>query len=411
MVYNGGPDYDVMVKESAQPVRRLKLDRRTEKFEQGGGRRGEQFATRVEGDSLRIVSPQIQGVRSSTPRKAARRIEQSTVNRGWQGAGDHAEVDRLRAKIRSEAKPPADMPPKPKFERVAEKPVRAEGGSPGTAKAVKRATKSARSPEETAGDDPTKPTVPDTGATADQPVKGGNKAMRKAAERNGPRGPGEPDSSIVTPSEDPTKKSNARRRENAKPGTAKENGSKRGAQSEVNASNAAEKSPSPTDAPTPSLPGEAQPVVPEAVPAAPLDRPSITRDDAGDLNRRRRGAAPKEAPITPTGRRGVRPSPAPGVDSPQPGRDTLDAPGASAPRTQRPDTGADRPRRNRGETPPENGRRSQGEAQSPRGDGSGANRPPLQVPEAKPAGATPTRPKAGDQRRKRLDGEGELDGR
>src|SRR4051794_2013763 len=56
VVYNEGPQYEVIARESAQPIRRLKLERR-EEFE-GDPRtlRAEQLRPRVEGGSLRVLA-------------------------------------------------------------------------------------------------------------------------------------------------------------------------------------------------------------------------------------------------------------------------------------------------------------------------------------------------------------------
>lgn len=102
VVYNGGPQYDVISRESAQPIRRLKLDRR-ERFE-GGVRsaRAEQLRSRVEGDTLRVSAPAINQREATAPPKVARKVEKGRINRGWKNAGAPEEVEKVRNKIKRE---------------------------------------------------------------------------------------------------------------------------------------------------------------------------------------------------------------------------------------------------------------------------------------------------------------------
>jgi|GEM_PF-595261 len=102
VVYNGGPRYDEISRESAQPVRRLKLDRR-EQFE-GGIRtaRAEQLRSRVDGDTLRVAAPAINEKVENAPKKVGRKFEKEKVNRGWKNAGDAEEVEKARNKIKNE---------------------------------------------------------------------------------------------------------------------------------------------------------------------------------------------------------------------------------------------------------------------------------------------------------------------
>lgn len=102
VVYNGGPQYDVISRESAQPIRRLKLDRR-ERFD-GGVRsaRAEQLRSRVDGDTLRVSAPAFNQQVATAPPKVARKVEKGRVNRGWKNAGAPEEVEKVRNKIKRE---------------------------------------------------------------------------------------------------------------------------------------------------------------------------------------------------------------------------------------------------------------------------------------------------------------------
>lgn len=125
-VYNEGPRYEDISRESAEPIRRLKLDRRVEIEGDRSSFRGEQMRSRVEGDSLRVFAPGIDARTEAPPRKLAAKIEKVEVNRGWKDAGPAADVEKLRTKVRGEAKAPKGLPPKPKFEKLAEQTISPE---------------------------------------------------------------------------------------------------------------------------------------------------------------------------------------------------------------------------------------------------------------------------------------------
>ena len=120
-VYNQGPRYEEISRESAEPIRRLKLDRQVEIEGDRASFRGEQMRSRVDGDSLRVFAPGFDArAAAAPPRKLSEKIEKVEVNRGWADAGPPADVEKLRAKVRGEAKAPKDLPPQPKFERLTE---------------------------------------------------------------------------------------------------------------------------------------------------------------------------------------------------------------------------------------------------------------------------------------------------
>ena len=122
VVNNGGPRFEEISRVSAEPIRRLKLDRRVEVLGAPGVERGEQLRTRVEGDSLRVFAPGIDNrAATAAPRKVAAKIENAEVNRGWADAGPAADVEKLRSKVKAEAKTPKALPPQPKFEKLTER--------------------------------------------------------------------------------------------------------------------------------------------------------------------------------------------------------------------------------------------------------------------------------------------------
>lgn len=168
VVYNGGPEYDVIVRESAQPVRRLRLQRETDlAFSDPASLQETALRTRVEGDSLRIAAPAIQTTTASAiaPARVTRTVARAQVDRGWQTAGDPAQTEKLRAKIKSEAKAPANLPPKETFQPVAASPTTKAAPSPTAAGASPTsAPASAPASEKTSATSST--TAPSTSASS-----------------------------------------------------------------------------------------------------------------------------------------------------------------------------------------------------------------------------------------------------
>ncbi|HEX8310534.1 MAG TPA: DUF6600 domain-containing protein, partial [Chthoniobacteraceae bacterium] len=89
VVYNGGPEYDVIVRESAQPVRRLRIDFQTDVAYDGGVVERGRFRNHIEGDTIQVIAPQINVTNINVaPPRVSRKIERVQVNRGWQGLAD-----------------------------------------------------------------------------------------------------------------------------------------------------------------------------------------------------------------------------------------------------------------------------------------------------------------------------------
>jgi len=116
VVFNGGPEYDAINRESGQKIQRFTLERRTNGF----GSDPNSFRASVQGNSLRVAAPTIAAAAATVaPSKVARKLQNVQVNHGWTDAGDPAAVQKLRAKVKSEAKAPAGLPAQPKFQRTA----------------------------------------------------------------------------------------------------------------------------------------------------------------------------------------------------------------------------------------------------------------------------------------------------
>jgi hypothetical protein len=119
VVYNEGPQYDTISRQSEQPIRRMKLDRREDFGGDPRSVRPEQLRTRVDGDSYRVLAPSFDASPATAPRKVAARVDKPNVDRGWKNAGSPAEVTKLRTKIKSEPAAPANLPSNPREEAPA----------------------------------------------------------------------------------------------------------------------------------------------------------------------------------------------------------------------------------------------------------------------------------------------------
>lgn len=206
VIHNEGPRYEEISTVSVEPVRRLRLDRRVEVEGDAASFRGERLRSRVEGDALHVFAPSIEGRASAAPRRVAAKVEKVELNRGWRDVGSAEEVEKLRTKVRSQAKAPSELPPEPKFQKLTEPraaaPATADGATPPARKNMP-----ADRPGRTAKDAAENPTpTPPAGATPGaRPPKTGvpetrptepNATPRGAAERNG-KGRNRPDAPPV----------------------------------------------------------------------------------------------------------------------------------------------------------------------------------------------------------------------
>jgi hypothetical protein len=153
VVFVGGPEYEVVSKVSVQPIRRLKLERNTTV-----NVTNVKVKNVVEGDRLTVMAPTVNVADvNAKPRRISKRVEKVNVRRGWEGAGDPAQVEQFRSKIRAEAKPPKDLPKQPRFERAAARGDRqagreAQAGASPAADAAAEASPAASPEEETKRD-------------------------------------------------------------------------------------------------------------------------------------------------------------------------------------------------------------------------------------------------------------------
>jgi hypothetical protein len=182
VVYNEGPQFDVMSRESARPIRRLKLQRREDVDFDSRKVRGEQLRARVEGDTLQVVAPTFDTKPATAPRKFTAKVEKAEVDRGWKDAGPPAEVEKLRTKIKGEPATPAEIPPQSKTEKTVEEPAASPVPEPEKRRGKGKPGEDAQPPSP-AGPATTEtvPTPSDGQKAADKPLKARRATKPKAA--------------------------------------------------------------------------------------------------------------------------------------------------------------------------------------------------------------------------------------
>ena len=116
-VINEGPDYEQLRGRSREPLRRMRIERQYDIEEEQSPRPS------ITGEVIAMMTPLFTARAVQRPQTVGAPIQQAAVERGPTLSGaNQAEVERARAKMRAEATPPPDAPPK-RFE----KPVVAEG--------------------------------------------------------------------------------------------------------------------------------------------------------------------------------------------------------------------------------------------------------------------------------------------
>lgn len=204
IVINEGPRYEEISRISAEPIQRLRLDRRQDVRADVASMR-----TRVEGDSLSIAAPTVNFNREAAPKRVTRKVADARVNRGWTGVNAAPqEVERLRASVKQEAAPPADLPAKPTFDREQRATTATGGKTEAPAATTSRPGERATSEKKEAptATVPSSPDTPDNRATTPDST-----TPAKDARRPGSRGglreetTGKPDSTApaeaTTPAE------------------------------------------------------------------------------------------------------------------------------------------------------------------------------------------------------------------
>lgn len=181
VIINNGPDYNVVARQVDQPIRRLKLDRRSAIADVRGAR-AEQFKAKVEGESLVVAAPPIQKAEGAKPKKVAQKIDKAGIDRGWKNAGDVKQVETARAKIKDEAKQAKESPA-----------TTVQGQTPGQPADATSAPAPTSDRPATAEDS----TKPAPGEDATKPGRGKGRDRKATAAQ--PPAPGQPGESAATP--------------------------------------------------------------------------------------------------------------------------------------------------------------------------------------------------------------------
>jgi hypothetical protein len=171
VIFNGGPQYDTISRESEQPIRRMKLERREDINGDSGPVNAGQLKASVEGNSLRVVAIPFNTTPATAPRKIAARVEKVEVDHGWKNAGPPGDVAKLRTQIKSNPVTPVEVMPKTNIEKNAVTPVTIEAKPEPMAKPDKPA-KVAMPVKPDIGNPQTSPSVFQDSSPASQSKKG-----------------------------------------------------------------------------------------------------------------------------------------------------------------------------------------------------------------------------------------------
>lgn len=102
VVYNYGPDYNVLAQHSARPIQRLKIERQTNVDVAAAARSG--ALTKVQGDRLVIAAPQTlqRPAKSMAPPTVKTKVPEAKIERGWKGIADEKTKAQLKQKMQTE---------------------------------------------------------------------------------------------------------------------------------------------------------------------------------------------------------------------------------------------------------------------------------------------------------------------
>jgi hypothetical protein len=105
-IVNQGPSYDEIRTQTQQPIERLRLEREV------NVNVGEPRPV-VRGQALVIPAPLIaRGPAVERPRRVKETITNVVVDRGWENTADRQATEKVRVKMKAEATPPPNAPPK-----------------------------------------------------------------------------------------------------------------------------------------------------------------------------------------------------------------------------------------------------------------------------------------------------------
>src|SRR5882724_6137051 len=123
-IVNEGPNYDEVRAKSREPMQRFRLERNASVDVNVEAPR-----PLVQGETVIVTAPVISAPQASErPRAVKQNITQITVDLGWTAIGDHDAAKKTRDKMKAEATPPSNAPPK-KFVKAAATTTTASQGA------------------------------------------------------------------------------------------------------------------------------------------------------------------------------------------------------------------------------------------------------------------------------------------
>src|SRR6266498_4278975 len=126
VVYNYGPNYEVLSAQSARPIQRLSIERQSAANFSAAAKSG--ALTKVQGNKLVVAAPAklAKAPATAKPPTVKTKVAQPKINRGWAGVQNEAQ---LKQKIKTE-NPKNIPPPTAAAARGAGSPPPAAGASP-----------------------------------------------------------------------------------------------------------------------------------------------------------------------------------------------------------------------------------------------------------------------------------------
>jgi hypothetical protein len=107
-IVNQGPSYDEIRTQTQQPIERLRLEREVNININVGEPRPV-----VRGQAIVVPAPLIARSQAvERPRRVKETITNVVVDRGWENTGDRQATEKVRVKMKAEATPPPNAPPK-----------------------------------------------------------------------------------------------------------------------------------------------------------------------------------------------------------------------------------------------------------------------------------------------------------
>src|SRR2546423_391405 len=103
IIMNEGPSYEELRSRSQRPIERYRLRRE----------RNTEAQVRISGGELQVSVPVLSEVRNIfRPRRVKERVTEVNVDNGWTSVSDRSAAERARTKMRAEATPPPNAPPR-----------------------------------------------------------------------------------------------------------------------------------------------------------------------------------------------------------------------------------------------------------------------------------------------------------